>query len=108
MVAVRRNLKKGVAFMATKYIAKTIEVDAEQFDKTKEPNLWPAGVQINATSSTGYSYGTLEEKQAPMGPGYIYIDGFPLKHLDYLVTDANGSKFFMAPDEFTKRFVAKI
>jgi len=83
-----------------KYTRKKNEVDAEQFDSSKTPSQWPAGVQTNAASPTGYSYGTLALLQAPMGPGYVMVDGFPVKNLDYIVTDSNGIKFVLSESEF--------
>jgi len=91
----------------SKFSEKKNEVDAELFDSSKNISLWPVGIQVNSGSSTGYSYGTLAEKQAPMGPGYVMIDGFPIKNLDYIVTESSGAKYSMSPSEFNNRFIPK-
>lgn len=90
-----------------KYVEKKIEIDAEQFDSSKPVGDWPIGVQANVLSPTGFSYGTLAEIQAPMGPGYVMIDGFPIKNLDFLVTDCTGKKYALSVEEFNKRFELK-
>jgi hypothetical protein len=87
-----------------KYVEKKIEIDADQFDASQNPGQWPAGVRVNAGSPTGYSYGTLAEIQAPMGPGYVRVDGFPVRNLDFIITDRDGIKYSLAPDEFNARY----
>lgn len=90
-----------------KYIEKKIEVDAEQFDSSKSQSQWPVGIQTNALSPTGYSYGTLAEIQAPMGPGYVRVDGFPIDDFDFLITPSNGIKFVLNSTEFSARYTTK-
>lgn len=90
-----------------KYFEKKVGIDAEQFDSSKPANQWPVGVQVNALSATGWSYGTLAEIQAPMGPGYVKIDGFPVRNLDYICTAGDGVKYNLNPTEFSIRFAIK-
>lgn len=64
------------------------EVDAEQFDASAPEQQWPERVQINAQSSTGFSYGTLEPV-IDSGNQTVGKDGFEIADTDWIVDDDN-------------------
>lgn len=88
--------------MAT-YKKKQKEINADQFLGADNPNTWPDGVQVNALSDTGYSYGTLEQVPAGELPGETTKDGFEVSDTDYVVEE-NGSVYRMNEDEFLKEY----
>lgn len=88
--------------MAT-YKKKQKEVDAEQFNSADNPNTWPDGVQVNALSATGYSYGTLEQVPADELPGETKRDGFEVQDTDYIVEE-NGSVYRKIESEFLAEY----
>ncbi len=62
------------------------EIEAEQFDATKPPSQWPARVQVNDHSYTGYSYGSLELfENEPGAP--LTRDGFEINNTDWIIID---------------------
>lgn len=85
-----------------KYKYKRKEVDAEQFDDTKPMAQWPARVQLNAASLTGYSYGTLDITIDDDSQGEI-MDGFEINSTDYLVTE-NGATYRRSESDFLSHF----
>ncbi len=86
------------------YKKKQKEVDAAQFLSANNPNTWPDGVQVNAGSATGYSYGTLEEIPADELPGETTRDGFEVSDTDYIVEETNGSVYRMIEAEFLAEY----
>jgi hypothetical protein len=78
--------------------------EAVFFDKSVNPSQWPAKVQANIKSVTGYSYGTLDDLTSAMG--YPYKDGFQLEDLNWIVTE-NGVSFPMTDTEFKKVYSPK-
>lgn len=86
------------------YKQKRKEVEADQFLSASNPATWPDGVQVNALSATGYSYGTLEPIPADELPGETTKDGFEISDTDYVVEEKNGSIYRMIEAEFLNEY----
>lgn len=68
------------------------------FDKTSNPADWPGKIQVNALSSTGYSWGTLAVTDDNK-------DGFELPDLVWVIKDKNsGVVTWMEDTEFKKKY----
>lgn len=87
----------------SKYKQKQKEVEAQQFLSTSNPNTWPEGVQENALSATGYSYGTLSEIPADENPGETTKDGFEIIDTDYIVENGGGV-YRMSEQQFLEEY----
>lgn len=88
-----------------KFIKKDTEFESFLFDASRPKSEWPERCQSNVKSPTGYSYGTLEERTAPMGPGNIIIDGIAIPAQCRIVFDKNGIPYYESDEEFNKKFI---
>lgn len=80
-----------------KYIPKDVRIiDAVQFDASVPPSNFPPGVQVNALSPIGYSYGTLADIGTPEIPNR---DGFELNDTDWIITESSGVVYRMTDTE---------
>ena len=76
-----------------KYKPKDVRiVDAVQFDAAVPPANFPPGVQENALSPTGFSYGTLADIGTPEIPNR---DGFEVNDTDWIITESSGVVYRM-------------
>lgn len=89
--------------MSKKYKLKTVDVDAEQFDSSQPEVDFPSGVVINPSSTTGYSYGSLDIITVS---GVENRDGFEIEDTDFLVLE-NSKVFRMKESDFLSKYEEK-
>lgn len=93
--------------MAKKYIKASALIDAEQFKVSN--GIWPIGVEVDITSTTGYVYKYKRfdrlPKEVPSDPEPVEIEiKLPIADKDFIYTGSTGGKQIENEAEFNKKY----